>query len=524
MRRSAIGIALAAAFLIGGFAVLRHYGVNWDEALGDLFFGQRYLSFFTSFDARFLDFRTNPYSPAHRPDFSMSPFRFLPEEYYPFVNTAAMITSRLLSPLLDPFDGFHAFNLFFGAAFIVVFFAFLQRRYSTLSAATAVALLFTSPRIWYDAMVNVKDFPEMILFALAAMAYFVAWETDSMRWYLLSGALWGLAMATKTNAIFLPIIIVAFALLTRRAPMAKLAAATATGVAVMFAVWPWLWADPIGRLHRNLTYVAARAMLTPKEMRTSPLAMIAFTTQPAFLLLIGIGIMLAAARARRGSRVDLFFLIWIFVVIARLLVPGSANFDAVRHFLELFPPLAALAGATLMRMNLGIAIAAAALAIVPGLAGIVTMHPFEDAYWNILIGGPAGAHARGLPQSGEYWATSYRQGIDWVNQHAPPHSALAVPIAEQTVAIVAPVRLREDIELVRYAPAVPPSDPERLPHLAARAQRQPVFVMFIRRDESGNELTRACTAGLKPVARWSRADVPMLEIYSLAGTRFRRTE
>src|SRR5256885_5073759 len=103
MRRIAAGFALAAAFLIGGFAVLRDYGVNWDEALGDLFFGQRYLSFFTSFDSRFLDFLSNPYPPGHQPDFAMSPFRFLPEQFYPFANTTAMAVSSALSPLFDPF-------------------------------------------------------------------------------------------------------------------------------------------------------------------------------------------------------------------------------------------------------------------------------------------------------------------------------------------------------------------------------------------------------------------------------------
>jgi hypothetical protein len=503
MRRSAAGIALAAAFAIAGFALLRDYGVNWDEALGDLFFGQRYLSVFTGLAPRF--------------DLSMSPFQGMPEEYYPFANTAAMATAYLLAPALDVFDGFHAFNIFLGAAFIVAFFAFLQRRTSATCAAAAVALLFTSPRIWYDAMVNVKDFPEMVLFALAAMAYFVAWESGEWRWYLGAGALWGLALATKTNAVFLPVVIAVFALLTRRVPFAKLAAMFATGIIVMFAAWPWLWSDPIGHLRKNLQYVAERAMHTPSSMTTSPLAMLAFTTQPLFLLLIVVGIALAFVRRRP---LDQFLLIWSGVLIARLLIPGSANFDAVRHFLELFPPLAALAGGALLKLERRVALVAAAIAIVPGVAGIVHMHPFEDAYWNMLIGGVRGA--RNLPQSGEYWATSYRQGIDWLNQNAPPHSALAVPIAEQTVAIVAPLRLRKDIELVRYAPAVPPYDPERLPHRAARAQRQPVFVMFIRRDENGNELTRACIGRLKPVAQWSRDGVPLMEIYSLRGVRFQK--
>ena len=297
----------------------------------------------------------------------------------------------------------------------------------------------------------------------------------------------------------------------------KLAAMFGTGIIVMVAVWPWLWSDPIGHLRKNLQYVAERTMHTPPSMTTSPLAMLAFTTQPLFLLLIVIGIALAFVRQRP---LDRFLLIWSGVLIARILVPGSANFDAVRHFLELFPPLAALAGAALLKLERRVALVAAAIAIVPGVAGIVHMHPFEDAYWNMFIGGARGA--RKLPQSGEYWATSYRQGIDWLNEHAPPHSVLAVPIAEQTVAIVAPLRLRNDIELVRYAPAVPPYDPERFPHLAARAQRQPLFVMFIRRDENGNELTRACIGGLKPVAQWSRDGVPLMEIYSLSGVRFQK--
>jgi hypothetical protein len=255
----------------------------------------------------------------------------------------------------------------------------------------------------------------------------------------------------------------------------------------------------------------------------------------------------------RRRPLDLFLLLWVGVLLARLLVPGAANFDAVRHFLEIFPPLAALAGSVFgwyrwrpRPLSGGVlagasgagggdagrsaggdaggtrALVATLLAVLPGLLAIAHLHPFEDAYWNLLIGGLPGAHARKLPQSGEYWATSYRQGIEWLNRNAPQHAALAVPIAEQTVAIAAPVRLRKDIELVRYAPAVPPFDPQRLPHLVERAQHQPVFVMFIRRDEVGNELTRACIGGLRPVARWSRDGVPLMEIYSLAGVRLRR--
>ena len=523
MHRAAAGWLLAALFLAAGFAGLTDYGVNWDEALGDLFFGQRYLSFFTSFDGRYLDFDGEPYPPGHRPDFSMSPFRRFPEQYFPFANTAAMAVATVLTRVmpLDVFDAFHAFNLLLGALFIAVFFRFLAARISAIAAAAAVVLLFTSPRVWYDAMVNVKDFPEMVLFSLAAIAYFVAWECSETRWYAIAGVAWGLAMATKANAIFFAFIVLAFELVTRRFDVRRLAVMAGVAAVTFFASWPWLWSDPIGRLTRNLEYIGIRTMNTPEAMTTSPLAMLLFTTTPAFLVLILAGLLLAVLRARRGSRLDLFLLVWIAVVIARLLVPGAANFDGVRHFLELFPPLAALAGASLQSLEWKRAAAIAAVAAIPGLVAIVAMHPFQNAYWNMLIGGTSGAHARKIPQAGEYWATSYRQGIEWLNRNAPRNTALAVPIAEQTVALVAPVRLRRDIELVRYAPPVPPYDPHRLPRLAARAQRQPVFVMFIRRDENGNELTRACLGSLRPVVAWKRDGVPLLEIYSLQGIGYR---
>lgn len=522
MRRNPAGFLLAALFLAAGFSLLRDYGVNWDEALGDLFFGQRYLSFLTSFDGRYLDFAADPYPPGHQPDLRMSPFRSMPEQYYPFANILGMATSRVLTPLLDPLDGFHAVNLLLGPIFIVCFTAFLQRHYSTLVACVAAGLLFSAPRVWYDAMCNVKDFPEMVFFALAALAYFEAWERGTFGWYAGAGALWGAALATKANAWFLLPVVLAFALLTRRAPIAKLATAGITGLAVMIAVWPWLWAAPWTRLRENLSYIAIRTMDTSSAVTTSAPRMLLLTTPPIFLLLLVGGVALAIARARAGSKVDLFLLVYTAVVLGRISLPGAANFDGVRHFLELFPPLAALAAASLLQLRERrvAAVAVGVAAVASGVAGIARMHPFENAYWNVFAGGTRGTHERRIPQAGEYWATSYRQGIEWLNAHAPQGAAIAVPIAEQTVAVAAPLRMRRDLELVPYDPPRARPDPDRLPKLAARARQQPVYVMFIRRDENGNELTRACVGGLKPVAEWSRDGVPLMQIYSLAGVRY----
>src|SRR5215218_8493644 len=105
--RPATPFLLAAALIALAFPALRHYGVNWDEALGDFFFGDRYLSYFTGTPERSM--------------FASAPFRSYPWEYPPVAATMAAATSRALTALglTDPFDGFHALNILLGGIVIV---------------------------------------------------------------------------------------------------------------------------------------------------------------------------------------------------------------------------------------------------------------------------------------------------------------------------------------------------------------------------------------------------------------------
>jgi hypothetical protein len=201
-------LALVVATL--GWRALPAYSVHWDEALGDLFFGERYLHFWTSGgDARYLDFRADPFPEGHRPDLGASPFRVRPWEHYPFAATLGAASAQLLARTfgwLDSFDAFHAVNLLFAAVWIVVFHAFLRARWGALVALLGVALPLAAPRVVAHLLVNVKDFPTMVLFTLAAVAAHAALERGSARGLLGAGALWGCALATKANALFLPLL------------------------------------------------------------------------------------------------------------------------------------------------------------------------------------------------------------------------------------------------------------------------------------------------------------------------------
>ncbi|MEM1248599.1 MAG: glycosyltransferase family 39 protein, partial [Acidobacteriota bacterium] len=349
-----LALALALLFVLLGGTQLDRYGVTWDEALGDFFFGERYLSYFLSFDARYLDFEADPYPEGHVPDLRASPFRVRPWEYYPLANILAAATSRVTSAagLFDPLDGFHAVNLWLGAGFLVLLFVFAEMRWGLAPALLASVGLLSMPRVVCHALANIKDFPEMVLFSAALLAFVTAWEKGSVRGVLGAGALTGLALAAKANALFLaPIYLLCLIVgglpnvwegRFRELAAAGLGAA-ALGVALPVALWPYLWPDPIGRIGEHLSYVSGQVFQVREESLLSPLQALLFTTPPLMLLAGAIGLIPLAQALRRRDRLAALLFSWTLVTLGRMYLPGAVNFDGIRHFLELLPALTLLA-------------------------------------------------------------------------------------------------------------------------------------------------------------------------------------
>jgi 4-amino-4-deoxy-L-arabinose transferase-like glycosyltransferase len=543
MMRRALPWLLAAILLIAGFSVIDDYSVTWDEALGDLFFGQRYFAFFTTFDSRYLEFLRDVELPWAAPDLTMSRFRHVAWQYPPVSPALSAGSQWLLDGklgLLDPFDAHHAVNLLLGAILLVVLYRFVERRFSPAAAALAVVLLFTSPRIAVHMMVNIKDFPQMVFFGVTLVAFYAAWERGSAGGIVASGLLWGLALGTKANALFLPFVIVLFLAATwgdarwreRRARLTgALAGAAALAWGVVLASWPYLWPAPLERLRIHYLYLATRHSKTDPENLAPAFEMILFTTPPLVLVLFFVGLAALIRPLRQRHPASLLLVAWSAVVAARLLIPGSINFDGVRHFLELFPPVAAIAGiggaavASALAQGVGRrlsvagerAVIAAVLTVVIVVSGwtVVRPHPWQLVYWNSLIGGAGGAAARGVPQAGDYWVTGYRTGFRWANETLPPGALLIVPIAQHVAEVVAPVWLRDDIRLVNYEPGLPTADLGRLRRHLELARRVPVYVLYAPREEWANELTWYVETKLEPLRTWSVDGADVLVAYRL---------
>ncbi len=549
-RRGSMAFAggLALLFVLVAAPLLDQYAVTWDEALGDFFFGQRYLSYFTSLDGRYLDFEADPYPEGHVPDLRASPFRVRPWEYYPFANLSAAATSKVTTRLglTDPLDGFHAVNLLFGGALVAALFLFVEGRLGRTAALLAVGSLFTMPRIVCHAMANVKDFPEMVLFSLTLLAFLHAWERVHVPWMLGAGVLCGLALATKANALFLAPIFLLVVVLggiptgwTPRLLLLTGGGCAALGLGLPLLLWPWLWPDPIGRVSQHLSYVSGQVFQVREESLLSPLQALLFTTPPLTLLAVLVGCVPLVGALRARDRLAALLAAWIAVTLGRMYLPGAVNFDGVRHFLELMPAVAIVAawgGLWLLERAFGAeaqapsptllgvegrrATLAAALVlvgvVVPSLGATVRTHPHQIAYWNVLVGGTAGAFERGLPQAGDYWGMSYRQGLAWINENAPEGSVLAVPLIEHAVALQAPVRLRPDIGLAHISIPQTPQIPQgAIDMLQGLVAERPVYVMYVVRDDWSNALTEL-TRTLPAEREWSVDGAVILRIVRLA--------
>lgn len=130
----------------------------------------------------------------------------------------------------------------------------------------------------------------------------------------------------------------------------------------------------------------------------------------------------------------------IVLPLAAAVITRPTLYDAHRHFLFVFPPLAALGGlgiATLIgesRVRRGVRATFTAAWVVTALmvvAEIVTLHPYEYVYFNHSVGGLRGAVGR---FETDYWGASYREGFAWVVKHVRQMRQLRIAACDESAA------------------------------------------------------------------------------------------
>jgi hypothetical protein len=498
---------------------LGDYGITYDSAMGELYFGDKYFYFFKSFDRQYLDPQVDNVAVHHddrHPDFfeTSAYARHHPEHIFGWGVTLTAATKHLFFTRLgwlDPIDAHHLAIGLLVSVQLLCLYLYCARHFNVGTAVGAVVCLAAYPRYWADAHNNPKDIPEAVFITLALLAAAHGAYARRAGFVVLAAVAAGLALATKPNAAFLPFILLpwlAAVAMERRRKGERIVgrgealawlAAPLVALAVCLAAWPYLLVGFPGHILRFVRFLAERGMGGPDHWQWLPLAKAVCTMPIAVLILAGAGAISLLVRAwtrRIETSVVVLLGLWSIVPIARVSLPHALDFDGIRHWIELVPAVAIFAGlgadqigrglhGWLARRNLHRWLprwSLAAIVLLAFYAPVVTWdirnHPFQITFYNRLIGGLKGAQERGIPESTDYWGSSYRSGLRWLNEHAERRAILIVPVEEPVVRAVQTIWLRPDI---RLKPAA---------ELAGIAQRKaggepgrPVYVMYVTRPE-----------------------------------------
>ena len=365
-------------------------------------------------------------------------------------------------------------NMLLAAALAAILFIWVRDSFGNLAGFVAVGALFSMSRFFFHAHLAALDVPAAFS---GFVTTFIFWKLLNRRgwaWGLLLGLVWGLALATKINAVFIPVILGVWILLFRREwrLILRLVIMGLTAIPVFVAVWPWLYFDTIERITNYLGFVTTshwqigqnylgRFFMPPPWH--FPFVMLWAVVPLGITVMYLLGIARSVRwRSDRGLGVLLF--LSALVPVLALSTGKSMVYDNDRLMMAAFPFLAALAGAgfgwlvsgwkTLAaRVNSqvvrqGGVIVLIALAFVPQLVTMVRLYPHYLSYYGEGVGGLKGATRMGLETT--YWCETYNLALPILNEQAKPGDKIWVDPWSYDVLIYYQVtgKLRKDLVII----------------------------------------------------------------------------
>jgi len=251
-----------------------------------------------------------------------------------------------------------------------------------------------------------------------------------------AGAIWGFAISVRETNITAGGMIGLYLLFKlRERSLLPLIVYTISAITMCLLSWPYLWYFGLQGFLDGMTAFAdypfvggrvwLRGVIPIEELPATyiPHTMLIQFTEPLVLLaLAGIIISLVYAWSKRLPRLDMFILSsWFFLPVLYTAVAHPTLYNNFRQFFFVTPPLFVFAALSMDWIGQRVrkpAIVAALLIIMlaPGVIEIVRLHPYQYVYYNQFVGGTEGA--AGLYEL-DYWSISYRELLEYVNEHTP---------------------------------------------------------------------------------------------------------
>jgi hypothetical protein len=252
----------------------------------------------------------------------------------------------------------------------------------------------------------------------------------------LPAAFLGFTTSIRILGPFAGLIITYYALRTAgKKSLPTLLAYTVIAIIVMYLTWPYLWADPIGHSLGSLKAMSAYpwtgvVLFNGVEYASTalpysylPVLLGIQLTEPVWVLSIA-GLVVSIVGLREKRRLIELAILWFIIPILGFIILHSALYDNFRQIFFILPPVFWMAGVAFEKIkNLKWQMVLVALCLIPGIAGIIHLHPYEYIYYNSFIGGMDGAQDR---FELDYWGISYREAAEYVSEIAPANSVIWV--------------------------------------------------------------------------------------------------
>ncbi len=366
---------------------------------------------------------------------------------------------------------------------------------SRLIALFAMLLFLLHPRLYAHSFFNSKDLPFLSMFMVALYLTHRAFRRDSAAAFALCGAGVGLLANMRIiGLMLLPAVLGMLALDAVRAAIrgggfrwkapgvrrafANAAAFLAASAAALYAAWPLLWRDPlelmtaVREMSRHPAYLAT--LFRGEIVRWPNLpwdfipAWALITTPPVALALIALGIARLCASgwrdalANSAARFGMLALACLILPVAGAIALNSNLYDDWRQMYFLYAPAVVLAAFGLRALAaLGKpafragAFALAALGIAAAAVQTVSLHPYQNDYFNIL------ANKDGIAERWRmnYWSLANREALETLLKIQPTG--------------IIPVDARVNVQIL------PEEDRRRLPF----SQAFPLYT--VRADDEG---------------------------------------
>ncbi len=436
--RGAWAVVLAL-FLLAGIAVLDDYGVSGDESLQRRY-AEENLDYILGNRDTF---------PTRRDAFYGATFDLSLLLAERILGVEDSRTSYLSRHLLT-----HLFFLLGGVCCYLLAMRLFNNR---LLALLAMLLFLLHPRLYAHSFFNSKDIPFFAMFMISLLLIHRAFAFNTVRAFLLCGAAVAVLINLRVMGVMLLIAVVGMRGLDvwyatsreeRKHILKTLGGFILSSILVLYAIWPYLWEDPLGRLVEAITisshlphsvselFKGEVVYSTDLPWEYIPTWFLITTPWVALLLgLIGIVLVLGHGILRPRDilrntplRFQWLLLACFMLPILAVIVLRPTLYSDWRHMYFLYAPFCLLATFGLYQLvsvsrkkYRGIGIyALTGIGLVVIVIEMAQIHPYQYLYFNALVDRHTPEYLRTQYEM-EYWgtATSYREGLEYLLERYP---------------------------------------------------------------------------------------------------------